>query len=72
MLPQILYGLPVAANKLADLSALWDGMVSASEKAFLRILVDHMDQLNALEQYEISKEKPKRWSLFVKVDAGYK
>jgi D-serine deaminase-like pyridoxal phosphate-dependent protein len=68
----MLYGMPVSANKLADLSTLWEDMVKASEKATLHILVDHLDQLDAVAQFEASKENPRRWTIFVKVDAGYK
>ena len=64
--------MPVSINKVADLSNLWDEMVKLSNKAVLRILVDHPDQLDALEAFEKQRREPRQWSLFVKVDAGYK
>ena len=66
---QMLYGLPVSANKLDDLSALWDEIAPLG--AIIRILVDHIDQVKLLNEYEKARQNPRRWSVFVKIDAGY-
>ncbi|KAF8807371.1 hypothetical protein BYT27DRAFT_7189458 [Phlegmacium glaucopus] len=64
----ILYGLPVAINKVQDLSKLrlelqkYDGE--------LRLLVDHPDQVRFLEAYETEQIASKRWSVFVKINGG--
>ena len=67
---QILYGLPLPPNKIADLSALWDEV--AQYGATIRIMIDHPDQVKFLEAFESQRESPRRWSVFVKVDAGGK
>lgn len=66
----ILYGLPLPPNKIADLSALWDEI--AQHGAIIRILIDHPDQIKFLELFESRRESPRQWSVFVKVDAGGK
>ncbi|GLB36122.1 putative serine dehydratase domain [Lyophyllum shimeji] len=64
----ILYGFPVPLNKIADLSDLWDEV--SKYDGTIRLLVDHPEQVKFLEQFESSREKPRRWSVFVKVDGG--
>ncbi|KAG5635619.1 hypothetical protein H0H81_010602 [Sphagnurus paluster] len=64
----ILYGLPVAVNKVQDLSDLWD--VMSKDGGIVRLLVDHPEQVRFLEQFETKRSKPRRWSVFVKVDGG--
>ena len=66
---QILYGLPVSVNKLDDLSVLWDEIAPLG--AAIRILVDHPDQVHLLNEYEKARPNPRRWSIFIKIDAGY-
>ncbi|TFY79655.1 hypothetical protein EWM64_g4354 [Hericium alpestre] len=66
----ILYGLPVAINKIADLSSLWETV--STYGAVVRLLVDHPKQIEALEAFEDSRLAPRRWSIFVKVDGGQK
>ncbi|KAL6309925.1 putative serine dehydratase domain-containing protein [Sparassis latifolia] len=66
----ILYGLPVAVNKIADLSALWDE-VAYSDVA-LRILIDHPDQVAFLEKFEYQRKTSRKWSVFIKIDCGQK
>lgn len=67
-LVQILYGLPLSTNKLDDLSALWDEIAPLG--AVIRVLVDHPDQVELLNEYEKARANPRRWSAFVKIDAG--
>lgn len=67
---QILYGLPVGINKVEDLSTLWD--LIAVDGATVRLLIDHPDQVQFLEEYEKSRQNPRKWSVFVKVDGGQK
>ncbi|THH01788.1 hypothetical protein EW026_g948 [Hermanssonia centrifuga] len=66
----ILYGLPLPPNKIADLSTLWDDI--APFGATIRILIDHPEQVTFLEAYEAQRANPRLWSVFVKVDAGSK
>ncbi|TFK77130.1 hypothetical protein BDN72DRAFT_830301 [Pluteus cervinus] len=66
----ILYGLPVGSNKIADLSALWDE--AAKDGGVVRLLVDHPKQIQFLEEFEKIRSEPRRWSVFVKVDRGEK
>ncbi|TFY58845.1 hypothetical protein EVJ58_g6160 [Rhodofomes roseus] len=66
----ILYGLPVALNKVEDLSSLWDAI--APFGAIVRLLIDHPEQIKFLETFEQSRAQPRRWSVFVKVDCGSK
>ena len=66
---QILYGLPVSVNKLDDLSTLWDEIAPLG--AVIRVLIDHPDQVQLLNEYEKTRPTPRRWSVFVKIDAGY-
>lgn len=67
---QILYGLPVAINKISDLSDLWEKI--ALHGATLRLIVDHPDQIDALNSFESQKTNPRKWSVFVKIDCGDK
>ncbi|KAI0308238.1 putative serine dehydratase domain-containing protein [Multifurca ochricompacta] len=66
----ILYGLPVAINKIADLSELWDE--AAKNGAIIRLLVDHPKQIEALEHFEKTRPVGRKWSVFVKVDMQQK
>ncbi|KII94064.1 hypothetical protein PLICRDRAFT_50053 [Plicaturopsis crispa FD-325 SS-3] len=66
----ILYGLPVAVNKIADLATLWDEI--ETHGATVRLLVDHPDQVYFLEEFEKQRATPRRWSAFIKVDGGQK
>ncbi|KAH8100676.1 hypothetical protein BXZ70DRAFT_938277 [Cristinia sonorae] len=66
----ILYGLPVPINKLADLSDLWDEI--APHAGTVRVMVDHPIQVEAIERFEDTKSTNRRWSVFIKVDAGGK
>ncbi|KAF8905552.1 hypothetical protein CPB84DRAFT_1771704 [Gymnopilus junonius] len=64
----ILYGLPVPVNKVADLSALWDKL--EAHGGIMRLLVDHPDQVRFLEEFESTQQKTRRWSVFVKINGG--
>ena len=68
---QILYGLPVAINKITDLSDLWDE--AAKDGAIIRLLVDHPRQIEALQDFEKRTATTERqWSVFVKLDGNQK
>jgi len=62
----ILYGLPPAVNKIADLSDLWDDV--AKDGAILRLLVDHPRQIEALNGFESTRPVRRQWSVFMKID----
>ncbi|KAM5536235.1 hypothetical protein V8D89_010134 [Ganoderma adspersum] len=64
----VLYGLPMAPNKIADLSALTDELSAVG--ASMRILVDHPDQVKVIEAWESTKTNHRQWSVFLKVDCG--
>ncbi|KAG1899263.1 uncharacterized protein F5891DRAFT_1040384 [Suillus fuscotomentosus] len=66
----ILYGLPIGLNKLDDLSALHAEMTKYG--GTVRILLDHLDQVKFLEEYEGKQEHPKKWSAFIKMNGGLK
>jgi D-serine deaminase-like pyridoxal phosphate-dependent protein len=68
IIAQILYGLPVGPNKLGDLAELTDNLISENKDARLRIMVDNVWQVRALDSYGGNRE----WSVFVKVDHGGK
>ncbi|KAI0257106.1 putative serine dehydratase domain-containing protein [Lactifluus subvellereus] len=70
LIEQILYGLPVAINKIADLSDLWDE--AAKSGAIVRLLVDHPKQIKALEEFEKKRAIKRQWSVFVKLDRKQK
>lgn len=57
-------------NKLADLSSLWDEI--APFGATIRVLIDHPDQIEAIQQFEQTRNGTRRWSAFLKVDSGGK
>lgn len=66
----ILYGLPVAVNKIADLSDLWDEVAKAG--AIVRLLVDHPRQIVALNDFENTRPFTRQWSVFMKIDGEQK
>jgi len=65
---QILYGLPQAPTKTSDLAELRDTVKSHNPDANLRVMIDNMSQLQALEIFGGDRV----WSVFVKVDHGGK
>lgn len=65
-----MYGLPVGPNKIDELSEIREAI--NGNGAVVRILVDHPDQISALEEFERKRAKPRPWSAFVKVDCGEK
>ncbi|TFK41192.1 hypothetical protein BDQ12DRAFT_679050 [Crucibulum laeve] len=64
----ILYGLPVAPNKIADLATLWDKL--EPHGGVIRLLIDHPDQVRYLEEFERGHASSRRWSIFVKINGG--
>ncbi|KAG8928445.1 hypothetical protein FRC02_006904 [Tulasnella sp. 418] len=75
LVKDLLYGLPVSINKIAD---IWDLTMSfQNDDRSFRLLVDHPDQVKGLLAFwHTQPDGPylfnPRWSLFVKVDADYK
>lgn len=53
-----------------DLSALHAEMTKYG--GTVRILLDHLDQVKFLEEYERKQEHPKKWSAFIKMNGGLK
>ncbi|EJD38153.1 hypothetical protein AURDEDRAFT_116588 [Auricularia subglabra TFB-10046 SS5] len=66
----ILYGVPVGINKIPDLAELSDEIRPFN--AELRLMVDNIAQIRALEAFDAANPRVARWSVFVKVDAGLK
>ncbi|KAI0032750.1 putative serine dehydratase domain-containing protein [Vararia minispora EC-137] len=64
----ILYGLPVAINKIADLSKLWEEV--SSYGCTVRLLIDNAVQVKALEEFEKTLPEGRLWSVFIKCDGG--
>jgi len=64
----ILYGLPVGVDKIADLSNLWREI--QPQGGIVRLLIDHPEQVKHLEEFERQSDQPRRWSVFVKVHSG--
>ena len=60
----------MGVNKVADLEALAE--ILAKSNGVVRILVDHPDQVRFLETFVDKSGSPRRWSTFMKVDAGSK
>jgi len=65
---QVLYGLPLAPTKIADLANLQDTVRSHNPNANIRVMIDNMTQLQALECFGGARV----WSVFVEVDHGGK
>lgn len=58
----------MAVNKIEDLSALWDEVEPYD--GVVRLLVDHPEQLRHLAAFEEQRTKSRKWSIFLKLDAG--
>ena len=65
-----MYGVPIGINKIEDITALQDNL--EKHGARLRLIVDNIEQISALEAYESQKQNSRRWSVFVKADCGDK
>lgn len=72
----ILYGLPVGPHKIPELHELRSLVhhQSPSRQAHVRVLVDHEDQVAALEKFAVEQTSSSLppWSVMVKVETGYK
>jgi len=66
----ILYGLPIGPSKIPEVAELADQLLE--KKCHLRVLVDHVDQIDAIEKHYEKNGRILRWSAFIKVDAGNK
>ena len=64
---QILYSMPLAASRLEDIN---DAQSKWGDKAVIRLMVDHPDQITALEAFSKRSGRKQRWSVFMKVDGG--
>ncbi|KAH9486964.1 D-serine dehydratase [Psilocybe cubensis] len=64
----LLYGLPVAINKVQDLSNLRQEF--AQSGGIVRLLVDHPDQITFLDQFEANQATSAKWSVFIKINGG--
>ncbi|EKM83905.1 hypothetical protein AGABI1DRAFT_66972 [Agaricus bisporus var. burnettii JB137-S8] len=64
----ILYGLPVGVDRIADLSRLWQEI--EPQGGIVRLLIDHPEQVRHLEEFEKQNDRPRKWSVFIKVHSG--
>ena len=64
---QILYSMPISADKLEDLN---DAQEKVSGKAVIRVMVDHPDQIDALQAFNERMGRKAKWTVFCKVDGG--
>jgi len=67
----LLYGLPISPTKIADVDELSKKL--KEHEAAVRLIVDNIDQVRALEEYSAQSGRTDPWSVFVKVDlVGHK
>ena len=66
----MLYGLPLAPNKIADMGMISD--IMTTDGGIFRVLIDHPEQVRCLEVFERSQGTQRRWSAFVKINGGQK
>ena len=74
---QILYSMPLSEDRVEDLNDAWDRM---RDSAVLRLMVDHPEQIKALERIDdrldeedrlnTHRQNGRKWSIFIKVDGG--
>ncbi|KAF8525153.1 putative serine dehydratase domain-containing protein [Hysterangium stoloniferum] len=64
----ILYGLPVATNKLSDLAKMSDELTAHG--GVVRLLIDNTEQVAALKTFNLENNRQTAWSVFVKVEVG--
>ena len=67
---QILYGFPIPITRLAETSELARKL--EDHGTTLHILLDHPDQVEALQTFSQTSQSDRMWRVFVKVDSGYK
>ena len=58
----------MAINKVADLSTLWEAL--DAHGAIVRLMIDNLVQVEALEAFESTRKVKRRWSVFIKCDGG--
>lgn len=64
LVQDILYGLPVAPSKVAEVAEL------SAKVPHLRLMMDSEAQLDALVAHSRTTANVKKWSVFIKVDCG--
>jgi D-serine deaminase-like pyridoxal phosphate-dependent protein len=67
---QIMLGIPLPLDRIAELAQVADTL--QKHDGHVRILIDHPRQLSFLEEWTKQEAKHRRWSVFVKCDAGGK
>ena len=75
VLDDILYALPLPLDKLDDLRALRAQLRRLSARgrdAQLRLMVDHVAQVRGLQAHMEAVGEAEPWSVFVKIESGYK
>lgn len=67
LIRQILYSMPVSADRMEDLNNVQQRIGS---KAVVRCMVDHPEQVKGLGEFSKRIGRKEKWSVFVKVDGG--
>ncbi|WWD22569.1 hypothetical protein CI109_107062 [Kwoniella shandongensis] len=67
LVDDILYSMPVSADKMEDLNSAQEKIGS---KGTIRLMVDHPKQIEELGKFNDRVGRKEKWSVFVKVDGG--
>ncbi|KAK8845620.1 hypothetical protein IAR55_006336 [Kwoniella newhampshirensis] len=67
LVDDILYSMPVSADKMEDLNSAQEKIGS---KGTIRVMVDHPKQVEELGNFSQKVGRQQKWSVFVKVDGG--
>jgi D-serine deaminase-like pyridoxal phosphate-dependent protein len=65
-----MYGLPLPIDRLGELAGIADKL--SQYDGNLRVLIDNPAQVQAVESWTQQEGKGRRWSAFIKCDAGGK
>ncbi|KAL9190805.1 hypothetical protein ACHAXT_000511 [Thalassiosira profunda] len=69
----VLLGVPICISKLAAIQTLRTKLARGTDcKGIIHLLVDHPAQVDFLERFVAEHSASERWSVFLKVDTGYK
>jgi D-serine deaminase-like pyridoxal phosphate-dependent protein len=64
---QILYSMPIGSDRIEELDQI---QKEVQGKAVVRVMVDHAEQIRALEEFNSRTGRKENWTAFLKVDGG--
>lgn len=64
---QILYSMPIGSDRIEELDHI---QREVQGKAVVRVMVDHAEQIRALEEFNSRTGRKENWTAFLKVDGG--